>query len=504
MADTPPATPTETPPQNPNLAVIAAAMNPYATVNLDEAKKLKEQYAGELSTTRGALSQASGRRDEITARNLRAIDESIQGLKDARTGTYGLDPAVTAALAAGLLKPSGGGGFLAELGQGMANAAPVIAGLQTKDRDSYALLAELQRKRGDFEAEPIKDDMTELRAREKLEMANLKEAEKALTRAPPGTGPAAKEKIDLAKKKLIEGIIARAQTDADKATTGMMHADIGKTLSITDKQKIQKYLALEAVKDHNRRTKEGSDDWIDPAQFAMTEPEIAEAVALADKAVPDDKGQHRDYNEYLRTTTDKPPKSKPEWEAQNAAHKTVTVKRAEELLASENALDSTLATTATLKEVAEKLLTHPGLNGITGNLRGSESYPGMGNDEVSAIALYKQLKSIEFLKALPNMKGFGQLTEAEGAKLQASQNALERRMSTDGFRAELQAIVDRANKLEARLRERHAEKERKAGASGGAKTPTPEHIEMLKKDPSLAEFFDKTYGAGAAAKVLGQ
>jgi hypothetical protein len=78
------------------------------------------------------------------------------------------------------------------------------------------------------------------------------------------------------------------------------------------------------------------------------------------------------------------------------------------------------------------------------------------------------------------MKGFGQLTEAEGAKLQASQNALARRMSTGDFRTELQAIVDRANRLEGRLRERLAEKERKSGSgpapakpSGGGKGSGP-------------------------------
>ena len=38
----------------------------------------------------------------------------------------------------------------------------------------------------------------------------------------------------------------------------------------------------------------------------------------------------------------------------------------------------------------------------------------------------------------------------------------------------------------------------------GGKTPTPQHIEMLRADPTLRNYFDTTYGAGAAAKILGE
>jgi hypothetical protein len=35
-------------------------------------------------------------------------------------------------------------------------------------------------------------------------------------------------------------------------------------------------------------------------------------------------------------------------------------------------------------------------------------------------------------------------------------------------------------------------------------TPPPKAVDMLKKDPSTRDHFDEIFGAGAAAKILGQ
>jgi pterin-4a-carbinolamine dehydratase len=485
MADIVPPPPQPPEPQPSQASIIATALNPYANVNLDEARKLRDQYGQELKDTRGALSKAQGSRQSITERNLAAIDESIEGLKNSRyTGAVALNPAVSAAMAAGFLRTTPGvtSNFSNELGNAMGNAAPVIGNLEKSGRDSFALLAELQRKRGEFEAEPLKEEQTQLREREKTEMANLKEAEKALTRAPAGV-PTAKddEKAKLAREAMAQKIIADARNRAAEITKDKMNSDTGVRFNVTDTDKIRKYLIWDQIREHNLSHPPGSIGHIDPAPYKMEKTEEDEARQLADKAVPSDDGKHRDYAEYERSLKPGETKlSKPDWEAQNAAHKAVTVERAKELLNSENALDTTVATVAQLKETAEKLLHHPGLSGVTGNLYGVELNQGTNPDEVAALALIKQIQSIEFLKALPNMKGFGQLTEAEGAKLQASQNALARRMSTGDFRTELQAIVDRANRLEGRLRERLAEKERKSGSgpapakpSGGGKGSGP-------------------------------
>jgi hypothetical protein len=156
----------------------------YGGVDKEAADALAAKYRKQSDQTRGALSSVMNERQDVTSRNLAAIDEAITGLKNSRTGYMGSDPAVSAAMSAGFLKgtPGVASNYATELGSAMANAAPVIAGLENKDRDSFQILADLQRKRGEFEQEPLvekqkyleKTDESTRRMIEQIEVAGLR------------------------------------------------------------------------------------------------------------------------------------------------------------------------------------------------------------------------------------------------------------------------------------------------------------------------------------------
>jgi hypothetical protein len=99
----------------------------------------------------------------------------------------------------------------------------------------------------------------------------------------------------------------------------------------------------------------------------------------------------------------------------------------------------------------QRVLQSPALNDVVGSWEGSVLYPNQvaaaanllnpftssGDDRADAIALVESLGSQAFLSQLPNIKGMGQLSNAEGDKLQASLQNLTRKQSEKQFRASL-------------------------------------------------------------------
>jgi hypothetical protein len=84
----------------------------------------------------------------------------------------------------------------------------------------------------------------------------------------------------------------------------------------------------------------------------------------------------------------------------------------------------------------QRVLNAPGLNDVVGSIEGR--IPALLSDEdADAIALIDTLGSQAFLSQIPNIKGMGQLSNAEGEKLQAALQNLTRVQSEAQFRANL-------------------------------------------------------------------
>ena len=90
----------------------------------------------------------------------------------------------------------------------------------------------------------------------------------------------------------------------------------------------------------------------------------------------------------------------------------------------------------------ERIKKNPSLNDVLGAIEGQ--LPALVSDESSdAIALIDTLGSQAFLAQIPNIKGMGALSNAEGEKLQSALTNLSRKQSEKQFRANL----DEASRL---------------------------------------------------------
>lgn len=100
-----------------------------------------------------------------------------------------------------------------------------------------------------------------------------------------------------------------------------------------------------------------------------------------------------------------------------------------------NSIDNMLNT-------VERIKTNKSLNDVLGSVEGR--LPALVSDEANdAIALIDTLGSQAFLAQIPNIKGMGALSNAEGEKLQAALTNLSRKQSEKQFRANL----DEASRL---------------------------------------------------------
>ena len=97
---------------------------------------------------------------------------------------------------------------------------------------------------------------------------------------------------------------------------------------------------------------------------------------------------------------------------------------------------------------ADRVLKNPSLNSVLGSIQGR--LPAVLSDEANdAIALIDTLGSQAFLSQIPNVKGMGALSNAEGEKLQSALQNLSRKQSEKQFRenlSEAQRLMLKARK----------------------------------------------------------
>lgn len=87
----------------------------------------------------------------------------------------------------------------------------------------------------------------------------------------------------------------------------------------------------------------------------------------------------------------------------------------------------------------DRLLKNPSLNDVLGSVEGR--LPAVLSDEASdAIALIDTLGSQAFLSQVPTVQGMGQLSNAEGEKLQSALQNLSRKQSESQFTANLREV----------------------------------------------------------------
>ena len=88
----------------------------------------------------------------------------------------------------------------------------------------------------------------------------------------------------------------------------------------------------------------------------------------------------------------------------------------------------------------ERIKNNPQLDNVVGSFEGRmpAAASAMDDEESDAIALIETLGSQAFLAQIPNIKGMGALSNAEGEKLQSALQSLSRAQSEKQFRANLE------------------------------------------------------------------
>lgn len=183
------------------------------------------------------------------------------------------------------------------------------------------------------------------------------------------------------------------------------------------------------------------------------------------------------------------------------------------LPAAKTMVDNAIATIGELRK-------HPGLDTGTGasNVFDPRSW-APGTDAYDFLSKNKQATGQSFMAARDALKGAGQVTDFEGSKGEQAVANLDAAQSKGQYLSAL-------DNLEKMMRASYADLERKAAggrapaapgggtpAPGGAPTPAPttapksappQAIDMLKANPTpqMRQYFDATFGLGAADRVL--
>lgn len=136
----------------------------------------------------------------------------------------------------------------------------------------------------------------------------------------------------------------------------------------------------------------------------------------------------------------------------------------------------------------QRIKKNPSLNSVLGSMEGKAYYPnavlgtanpfGDGDERSDAIALIETLGSQAFLSQIPNIKGMGALSNAEGEKLQAAFQNLSRAQSETQFNATLDEATRLLNKGRSTVSKRY-----------GVPLGNPDTPAAPANKPSLDSFF---------------
>lgn len=141
-----------------------------------------------------------------------------------------------------------------------------------------------------------------------------------------------------------------------------------------------------------------------------------------------------------------------------------------------------------LADATNRLLTHPGLDGITG-LRGK--LPNIpGSDAANASALLDTLKSQIGFSVLQSLRdssktggALGNVSDKEGARLEANLAALDKAQSPEQFRDSLGQILQFTDQAKGRVREafnlKHGDKQPRPGGDGPPRVNSPDELANL-------------------------
>lgn len=145
----------------------------------------------------------------------------------------------------------------------------------------------------------------------------------------------------------------------------------------------------------------------------------------------------------------------------------------------------------TLKKQTEKLRDHPGLSGITGARGAVPNFPG--SDAANADAILEQLKSRTGLDVLQNMRllsptggALGNVSDAEGKRLETYIAALSKAQSKKAMKDALQDIINYADEAERNLKDgfeqtfSDSDKERYGGKKVGTPQAPSSKFKILK------------------------